>query len=52
MKMRFKKIRTSFLLVSDLVKGKDIWKPVGNNKKAVTERMGVFKSHHWTEAGQ
>jgi len=52
MKMRFKKIRTSFLLVSDLVKGKDIWKPVGNNKKAVTDRKVVFKSNHCTEDGQ
>lgn len=32
-----KQFRKLFLLVSDLVKGKDMWKPVGNNWKAVTE---------------
>ena len=38
------------MLVSDLVKGKDMWKPVGNNQKAVTERVRIFKSHLWTGA--
>lgn len=37
MKIRVKRIRKSFLLVSDLVRGKDMWKPVGINQKAGTE---------------